>query len=116
MLFLETVILKYPKIVAVIMEYNLDLDSVVKAIKREKAKLVCIQLPDGLKPRATEIASYLEKNTRAKIVIWLNSNWGACDVPLGLETVNVDLLINFGHNSFGFKNKISKKGYIEIDK
>ncbi|MBI2670379.1 diphthamide synthesis protein [Candidatus Woesearchaeota archaeon] len=98
------------------MEYDLNLDKAVQIIKKEKAKVVCIQLPDGLKPMATEIASYLEKNTMAKIVIWLNSNWGACDVPLGLETVNVDLLINFGHNSFGFKNKISKKGYIEIDK
>ncbi|MEK6973670.1 MAG: diphthamide synthesis protein [Nanoarchaeota archaeon] len=98
------------------MEYNLDLEKAVKIIKKEKAKLVCIQLPDGLKPRATEITDYLEKNTKAKIIIWLNSNWGACDVPVGLETINVDLLINFGHNSFGFKEKIAKKGYIEIEK
>lgn len=98
------------------MEYDLDLEKAVRIIKKEKAKLVCIQLPDGLKPRATEIADYLEKNTKAKIAIWLNSNWGACDVPIGLETINVDLLINFGHNSFGFKEKIAKKGYIEIEK
>ncbi len=96
------------------MEYNLDLEKAVKSIKKEKAKIVCIQLPDGLKPQATKIAKYLEENTNAKIVIWLNSNWGSCDVPLGLETIKVDLLINFGHNSFGFKNKISKKGFIEI--
>lgn len=96
------------------MEYNLDLEKAVKIIKKEKVKIVCIQLPDGLKPRATEIADYLEKNTKAKIVIWLNSNWGSCDVPLGLETVGVDLLINFGHNSFGFKDKISKKGFKEV--
>lgn len=96
------------------MEYDLDLDKAVKIIKKEKAKLVCIQLPDGLKPRATEIANYLEKNTDAKIVIWLNSNWGSCDLPLGLDSIKVDLLINFGHNSFGFRNKIAKKGFIEI--
>ena len=78
------------------MEYELELDRVVKEIKNIKAKLVCIQLPDGLKTRAIEIADFLEKNTKAKIVIWGGSCYGACDVPLGL---NVDLLVQFGHNS-----------------
>jgi len=37
------------------MEYNLELDKAVEKIKQENAKLVCIQLPDGLKPRSGEI-------------------------------------------------------------
>jgi diphthamide biosynthesis enzyme Dph1/Dph2-like protein len=97
------------------MDYDLELDRAAKLINKEKAKIVCIQLPDGLKPRATEIVDYLESKTKAKIIIWLNSNWGACDVPLGLESINVDLLINFGHNSFGFKEKVAKKGFKEIN-
>lgn len=76
------------------MQYNLELEKCVKEIKSSKAKTVCIQLPDGLKKHATEIASYLEQNTKAKILIYLGSNYGACDIP----KLDVDLLINFGHS------------------
>ena len=53
--------------------YNLELQKVAEEIKKSNAKLVCIQLPDGLKPKAKEIQEYLEKNTDSKIVIWLGS-------------------------------------------
>lgn len=76
--------------------YNLELDRVVKEIQENKAKTVLIQLPDGLKPKATEIVNHLQKNTKAKIYIYLNSNFGACDIP----KADVDLLIHFGHNSY----------------
>ncbi|MBW2984667.1 diphthamide synthesis protein [Candidatus Woesearchaeota archaeon] len=78
------------------MQYNLELDKAVKEIKSSKAKTVCIQLPDGLKPKANEIADYLEKNTNAQILIYSGSCFGACDVP----NVNVDLLIQWGHSEF----------------
>ena len=51
------------------MQYKLELDKAVKEIKESKAKTVCIQLPDGLKPQANKIADYLEENTDAKIMI-----------------------------------------------
>ncbi|HLD15161.1 MAG TPA: diphthamide synthesis protein [Candidatus Nanoarchaeia archaeon] len=79
-------------------KYDLELDKVVERIKKEKAKTVCIQLPDGLKPEATKIAKYLEEKTNCKVFIWLESNWGSCDYPLSLDK-KVDLLINFGHTS-----------------
>lgn len=81
------------------MGYDLELNKVVKEIKKQKAKLVCIQLPDGLKPKATEIAKELEKNTNAKILIWAGSCFGACDVPVELKD-KVDLLIQFGHSEW----------------
>ena len=42
-------------------KYDLELERAVEKIKKENAKLVCIQLPDGLKEKATEIAKYLEE-------------------------------------------------------
>ena len=78
------------------MKYDLELEKCVKEIKSSKAKTVCIQLPDGLKPKATEIADYLQKNTNAKILIYLGSNYGACDIP----KLDVDLLIHFGHSKW----------------
>ena len=76
--------------------YNLELEKAVKEIENTNAKTVLIQLPDGLKPKATEIVDHLQKNTKAKIFIHLNSNFGACDIPQR----DVDLLIHFGHNQF----------------
>ena len=82
------------------MEFDLELDKVKAEIKETKAKSVCLQLPDGLKPKATEIAQELEKETNVKILIWAGSNFGACDIPIQLEKLGVDLLINFGHAIF----------------
>ncbi len=76
------------------MEYNLELKKAVKEIKASKAKTVLIQLPDGLKPEATQIASHLQKNTKAKIFIWLDTCYGSCDIP----NANFDLLIQWGHS------------------
>lgn len=79
------------------MEYNLELDKAVKEIKKVKAKLVCIQLPDGLKPKAVEISNYLEKKTNSEILIWADTCFGACDIP---NLKDVDLLIHFGHSKW----------------
>jgi diphthamide biosynthesis enzyme Dph1/Dph2-like protein len=42
------------------MEIDLQLDRVLDEIRRTKAKTVLIQLPDGLKPKAGEIADALQ--------------------------------------------------------
>ena|SRR3989344_3274005 len=86
------------------MKFDFDLNNVVEKIKKEKAKLVCIQLADGLKPKALEIQKYLEENTKSRVLIWLGSCFGACDVPLELKELNIDLLIQFGHNDFGYEH------------
>jgi 2-(3-amino-3-carboxypropyl)histidine synthase len=79
------------------MDYDLELERVVSAIRKQKARTVCIQLPDGLKPRANLIADRIESSTRAKVVIWAGSCFGACDTPHGLGRLGVDLLIQWGH-------------------
>jgi len=82
------------------MEYDLELDRIKKEIRTGKAKMVCLQLPDGLKPKATEIAQELEQDTSAKIVVWSGSNFGGCDIPIQLEKFGFDLIVNFGHSVF----------------
>ena len=82
------------------MNYDLELEKAVSYIKEKNAKLVCIQLPDGLKIEANKIVDTLEKETDATIVIWLGECYGACDLPIGLEQSKVDLLIQWGHNLF----------------
>lgn len=80
--------------------YNPELEKAIERIKAEKAQLVCIQLPDGMKPMAKEIEEAITKETNARVLIWLGSNFGACDIPLGLDRLGVDLLISWGHNRF----------------
>jgi len=80
--------------------YELELDKIVEDIKKEKAKLVLLQFPDGLKLYATSVVDYLESKTKAEFLIWLGSCYGACDTPVGLDKINpkIDLVIQFGHN------------------
>ena len=75
--------------------YQVETEKAIAKIKEVEAKTVCIQLPDGLKPKATEIADKL-KETGAEIHIWLGSNFGACDIPMHLN--DFDLIVNFGHS------------------
>jgi diphthamide biosynthesis enzyme Dph1/Dph2-like protein len=80
--------------------YKQELQKALQKINEVDAKMVCIQLPDGMKPEAREIADKITKETEARVLIWLGSNFGACDIPLGLERLGVDLLISWGHNRF----------------
>ncbi len=77
--------------------YNLELAKAIREIKKQKAKLVCIQLPDGLKPKAKEIVDRIENETNAKCIIWAGSCFGPCDIP-NLNKKNIDLLIQWGHS------------------
>ncbi|HLD12255.1 MAG TPA: diphthamide synthesis protein [Candidatus Nanoarchaeia archaeon] len=77
--------------------YNLELEKLVQYIKREKCKTICLQCADGLKPYALPLVEYLESETDAKVVIWLDTNWGSCDYPAFVK--GIDLLVNIGHTS-----------------
>jgi 2-(3-amino-3-carboxypropyl)histidine synthase len=77
--------------------YDLEIDRIIKEIKKQKAKTVCLQLPDGLKPKAEELQDRLEKETDAQIIIWGGSCYGSCDLPLEVKNLGVDLLIHFSH-------------------
>lgn len=80
-------------------EYSLDLDSAVESIKKENAKLVLVQFPDGLKHYATAIVDYLREKTGSEFLIFLGSCYGACDYPVGMDKLGIDLTIQFGHSS-----------------
>jgi 2-(3-amino-3-carboxypropyl)histidine synthase len=78
-------------------KFELELDRAVKEIKKNKAKKVCIQLPDGLKPLAGKIYDELKKKTDAELFIWSGSCFGACDIPFYLDEYGFDMIIQWGH-------------------
>ena len=85
--------------------YNPETEKAIAKIKETNAKLVCIQLPDGMKPYAKDIEEKITQETGARVLIWLGSNFGACDIPLGLPKLGVDLFIAWGHNPFHKKKE-----------
>ena len=80
--------------------YNLEIDRIIAEIIKKKAKIVVVQLPDGLKTQAAEIVDAIEKETGAEVLVWLTSCFGACDLPLGLDALGVDHIVAFGHNQY----------------
>jgi len=86
-------------------EYELEIDKIVKTINKEKAKKVLLQFPDGLKPYSTVIAEEIEKKAGCECIIWLGTCFGACDVPLDVERLGVDLIVQFGHSAWEYKQK-----------
>ena len=97
-------------------DYDLELEKAVKTIKSEKAKIVALQFPDGLKNKAIEVAAAIEKSTGAKCLIWMGSCFGACDVPQpsAMNNMKVDLVIQWGHSEWPF-SKEGKRG-VEVIK
>ena len=80
--------------------YKLELDKAIEEIKKRNAKQILVQLPDGLKHKANKVVDYIEENTDAKAFIWFGDCYGACDLPLGMDILNIDLIIQWGHNKF----------------
>ena len=80
--------------------YLLELEKAINLIDEHKSKTVCVQLPEGLKPKARLVVDKIFERTGAVVYIWLGSNFGACDIPLGLQRMQIDLLLCWGHNRF----------------
>ena len=85
--------------------YDLEIDRIVKEIKKARAKIICLQFPEGLKAIAPEISKEIEQKTNANVLIWLETCFGACDTPLGLDKIGFDMLIQFGHAPWSERNK-----------
>ena len=79
------------------MGYDFELGRVISKIKAVKAKTVCLQLPDGLKPKAKFLQKEIEAKTNSEVFIWLGSCYGACDTP---ELKDAELLVQFGHTEW----------------
>jgi len=84
--------------------YDLELDKIIKTIKKEKAKKVLLQFPDGMKMYAPVILDELEKRGGGGVVffIWGGSCFGGCDIP---KVDDIDLVVQFGHSPWNYKDK-----------
>ena len=74
--------------------FKLELERVIEEVKANDAKRVLVQLPDGLKPRANEVVDAIEE-LGVEVVILFGGCYGACDLPLGMESLKIDLVVAF---------------------
>jgi len=83
------------------MNYDFELDRIVSQIKMNKAKLVGLQFPEGLKTQAIDLAREIEEKTGCTTVIFADPCYGGCDTKeLEAEKIGVDLVFQFGHDPF----------------
>ncbi|USN45556.1 MAG: diphthamide synthesis protein [Candidatus Woesearchaeota archaeon] len=82
------------------LSYDLEIEKIIAQITQEHAKTVLLHLPSGLKPRAKELQEAIREATDAFVLIWAGSNFGACDLPVGIEKLGIDLVVHFGHSAW----------------
>ena len=85
--------------------YDLKLDEIINAIKKYNVKKALIQMPEGLKPYSLAVGSFIEEKTGCECFIWMGSCFGACDIPLEVEKLGIELIIQFGHSKWNYKRK-----------
>ena len=84
--------------------YNLEIEKIVKTIKNQKPKKILLQFPEGMKPYAQTISKEIENQTNTETFIWMNTCFGACDIPTNTKELGIDLIIQFGHSKWKNKN------------
>jgi 2-(3-amino-3-carboxypropyl)histidine synthase len=78
--------------------YDLEIDRVISEIRERKADKVLLQLPDGMRPFASQIVDAIENASNAKVFLSGDSCYGACDIALTqAKQLGVDLIVHYGH-------------------
>lgn len=82
--------------------FKVDLDRITRAVYDAGAKVVGIQLPEGLKRLALPLVEGIEQATGATVVLSADPCYGACDlVDDQFEPLDVQLVIHIGHSPMG---------------
>jgi 2-(3-amino-3-carboxypropyl)histidine synthase len=82
------------------MTLNFEKDLLIRELKERKPKKVLVQLAEGIKRDASEIASWIEE-LGIEVIFSGETCWGACSVAIQeAQALGVDLLVHFGHAQF----------------
>ena len=78
---------------------EVDFEAVAQAIKDKKPRRVLLQIPEGLKTRATDIVLELNSRYPAEYITLVEPCFGACDLADEKAVkLQADLLVHFGHS------------------
>jgi len=86
---------------------NVKFGNYLDKLKKIKPKRILLQLPEGLKIRAVDIASEIEKKINAEVIISAEPCYGACDLRLDeAKLLGCDLILHFAHSDMGIKSDV----------
>ena len=91
--------------------FDFQLDNIVAWIRDGGYSSVALQLPEGLKIRATEISDYLSEKTGVDVLVIGFPCYGACD--LFNYKGKTDALVHFGHSPIPSQGDDPNVLYIE---
>ncbi len=79
-------------------DYDFELEKILREIEKTNARIVGLQFPEGLKEYAVIISAEIEDRTNARVIIFTDPTYGACDTKDDeAKKLKIDLLIHFGH-------------------
>ena len=93
--------------------FLVDFDAITLSANRRKARKIAIQLPEGLRIFASEIAHNVSLATGAEVAVDSEPCFGACDVPTHLFG-HVDLVVQFGHTEMPSIGAIPKMHFANL--
>ncbi len=92
--------------------FDLKLNDIAVWIRNGGYSSVALQLPEGLKIRATEIIDYLSEETDSSFIIVGEPCYGACDLFTEYKET-ADALVHFGHSPIPSQGDDSDVFYVE---
>lgn len=79
--------------------YSFEIHKTVHHVRKNKAKMVALQMPEGLQMFACTIADIIERFTDALTVIMGDVTYGACCVDdYTAVALGCDMLVHYGHS------------------
>ncbi len=88
--------------------FDLEENRLIEEVKKQEAKRVLIQLPNGLKSKGAYLSKLIEERTGATVFISSKPCYGGCDLPIcTAKAVKADLVVHYGHAPFTTRKEIS---------
>lgn len=79
--------------------YNFEIHKTIWRIRQSNAKLVALQMPEGLLMFSTTICDIVRQFTEADVVIMGDVTYGACCIDdFTAKALGVNLLVHYGHS------------------